>query len=187
MLDITIDQWNGQLKRAQPHRNGRVLICFGHTTPVLINGIAAYDVEPIVGKMILMKSGTWRFFKLTKKDVYKSLVDLRVGRELDSDPVVIRLLNGIEGMLKQRLYLVTLLTDLSRSIPGKLSAIQASCCRNADYAVDLSQRIKLDWTLGADLAERTITSNRRERYAREKLKKMAARVDVDPSQLPVTA
>ena len=38
MLDLTIDQWNEQLKRAQPHRNGRVALIFTPVSRTMLAG-----------------------------------------------------------------------------------------------------------------------------------------------------
>jgi len=173
MLDLTIDQWNEQLKRAQPHRNGRVALIFTPVSRTMIDGKVAYDAGPLVGKMVLMRSGAWRFFRLTEKDKHEKLSDLRVGKSLLSDPLVVRLLDGIEDMLKQRESLCEILAALSRGTPGKVSSILASCSRRADEAIDLSLRVKLDWTKGAEEAEAKIRAQRRERYERERSKKKA--------------
>lgn len=171
MLDLTIDQWNEQLKRAQPHRNGRVILIFTQVSRTRIDGGRAFDSAPLVGKMVLMKSGAWRFFRLTVKDRHEKLSDLRVGKGMPSDSVVIRLLDGIEDMLKQRESLCETLAALSRGTPGRVSSILASCSRRADEAIDLSLRVKLDWTKGAEEAEATIRAQRRERYLLLKEKK----------------
>lgn len=81
---------------------------------------------------------------------------------------MVRLLDGIEDMLKQRESLCEILAALSRGTPGKVSSILASCSRRADEAIDLSLRVKLDWIKGAEEAEAKIRAQRRERYeARE--------------------
>ena len=86
---------------------------------------------------------------------------------------MVRLLDGIEDMLKQRESLCEILAALSRGTPGKVSSILASCSRRADEAIDLSLRVKLDWTKGAEEAEAKIRAQRRERYERERSKKKA--------------
>lgn len=172
MLDLTIDEWNDQLKRAQPHRNGRIILIFSPVSRTRIDGKTTFDIGPIVGKMVLMNTGAWRFFRLTEKDRYEKLSDLRVGKGMPSDSIVIRLLDGIEDMLKQREVLCEQLADLSRGTPGKISAILSSCSRRSEEAIDLSMRVKLDWTKGAEEAEATIRAQRRERYMLLKERKL---------------
>lgn len=171
LLDLTIDQWNEQLKRAQPHRFGRVLVRFMRNKYALIEGEKIYDVEPVVGRMVQLKSGAWRFFKLTAKDRYEHLRDLRVGQSLTSDPLVVRLIDGIEDLLKQRNSMLEVLISLRKGMPGKIAAIHAACDRRGEQAIDLSRRVKLDWTQGAAAAEEQIKAQRRERYQRHKLEK----------------
>ena len=112
LVDVLIGKWADQLNRAQPHRNGRLVIRFGKNTGVRHGGEVKYDIEPIVGKMIQMQSGSWSFFKLTARDKYERLSDLRVGKTLKSDPLVLRLINGIEELLKQRETLCSALVNL---------------------------------------------------------------------------
>ena len=174
MLDLTIDQWSQQLDRAQPHRPGRLVIVFTKDSKTMLDGAVHFDISPVAGKMARLQGGGWRFFRLSKAQRYEKLSDLRVGKTLRSDPLVMRLIDGIEDMLKQREFLCDTLAALSRGMSGKLSAILASCARRADEAIDLSARVKLDWTLGAEKAEESIRAQRRERYARAKLKRESA-------------
>ena len=170
-LDLSIEKCIDLLNRAQPHRPGRITMMFSPDSSVLLNGHRTYEVVPIVGKMVPMQSGSWRFFKLTEKDIYTKLSDLRVGKSLPSDPQVIRLIDGLEEMLKQREVLVEFLATVRRGLPGKLAAVVALSARRYDEAIDLSGKIKLDWSLGAHLAEQKIQQIRRDRYASQKTKK----------------
>lgn len=172
LLDLTIHQWAEQLNRAQPHRNGRLVVRFGKNSPVWIAGEARYDVEPIVGKMVLMQSGSWTFFKLSERDRYERLSDLRVGQGLKSDPLVVKIIDGIEDMLKQREALSASLITL-RLMHNEVTRIMASCERRGEYAVDLADRVKIDWTLGAARAEEMLLQQRRDRYQRSKAAKAA--------------
>lgn len=171
-IDITIDEWNEQLKRAQPHRNGRLLVIFSNHVGLVVGNERIYDIEPIVGKMVKMQSGAWRFFQLTAKDKYKTLSDLRVGKGLPSDRLVVRLINGLEDMLKQRAELVEMLVALRRGTPGKIASIFASCERRSIEVVDLSSRVQLDWTVSAAAAELELSAKNRERYLAKKEKKI---------------
>lgn len=173
LLDLTIEQWSEQLDRAQPHRNKRLVLCFAKQHQVRMEGDQLYDITPVVGQMILFKSGGWSFRKLAASTRYTNLRELRVGATLPSDPQVVRLIDGIEDMLRERAALLEMLASLSRSMVGRLSAITAMCDRRAGEAIDISERIKLDWTKGADEAEEAIREKRRARYARTKANKAA--------------
>ena len=52
MVDLTIEQWNQQLARAQPLIAGRLQVAFMKRTSVLVAGKKLSDREPIVGKMV---------------------------------------------------------------------------------------------------------------------------------------
>lgn len=164
MLDVTIEMWAIELNRAQPHRNGRLAIKFIKNKLVSVDGKNQWDPVPVLGKMILMDSGTWRFFKLTAKDRYEKLSDLRVGKSLKSDALVVRLIDGIEAMLKEREALVVMLNTLRKGTPGKISAIRAMCVSRSDEIADLSERVKIDWSEGPAAAEAAIRDARRQRY-----------------------
>lgn len=174
-LDLTIEQWNQQLARAQPLIAGRLQVAFMKRTSVLVAGKKLSDREPIVGKMVEMKSGKWRFVKLTPRDVYKKLSDLRVGKSLLSDPLVMRLIDGLEDLLAQRKSLVQLLSSFRIGLPGKLSAIFASCGRRADEAIDLSARVKLDWQADAAGSRLAIQKANSDKYQAKKARALKAK------------
>lgn len=119
-----------------------------------------------------MQSGSWRFFKLTDRDQYTKLSDLRIGQKLKSDPLVVRLIDGIEEMLKQRQALCDALTAL-KGMSGLVSSTVAACARRGEQVVDLADRVKIDWSQGPEKAEMLLTQQRRERYARFKEAKLA--------------
>ena len=164
MLDIEIEKWAFELNRAQPHRNGRLAIKFTSNKKVRVNGGIQWDPQPVVGKMILMESGVWRFFRLGPKDKYEKLADLRVGKSLKSDPLVVRIINGIEILLKERDALAATINALRLETPNKVRAVRAMCITHGDESADLSERVKLDWSQGAADAEAAIRTQRRERY-----------------------
>lgn len=170
LVDVLIGKWADQLNRAQPHRNGRLVIRFGKNTGVRHGGEVKYDIEPIVGKMIQMQSGSWSFFKLTARDKYERLSDLRVGKTLKSDPLVLRLINGIEELLKQRETLCSALVNL-KLMHNEVSKATALCLRQNGILGSLAERVELDWSLGAARAENLIIQERRARYARSKAAK----------------
>lgn len=140
MLDITIEQWAQQLARAQPHRKGRLVIIFTKDSKTTVDGQVHYDVSPVVGKMAQLKGGSWRFFRLGPNQRYTKPPDLRVGKALRSDPLVVRLIDGIEDMPKQREFLCETPSNLNRGMSGKLSSIMASCARRANEAIGRSRR-----------------------------------------------
>lgn len=105
---------------------------------------------------------------------YSKFSDLRVGKGLPGDSRVVRLIDGIEDMLTQRMGLLEVLSSLSKAMPGKLSSILAQCARRSDEVIDMSERIHIDWNADARAAEESIRAKRRERY--QKLKQ-ADKVD----------
>ena len=175
ILDLTIDQWNQQLARAQPLIPGRIQVAFQNRHPVLVAGATIYDKEPVVGKMVEMKSGKWRFVRLTTRDIYTKLSDLRVGKSLLSDPLVMRLIDGLEDMLAQRKSLVQLLSSFRVGIAGKLSAVIASCGRRADEGIDLSARVKLDWSADAAGSRLAIQKANSDKYQAKKARALKAK------------
>jgi len=177
LLDLTINDWSEQLNRAQPHRNGRLVVRFGKNSYVRFEGSRIYEVEPIVGKMVQMQSGSWSFFKLTDRDQYEKLSDLRVGKTLKSDPLVVRLIDGIEDLLKQREALCEALVAL-RGMQGKVDAAMATCVRRGGQVYELAERVKIDWMKGADRAEQLIIEQRRDRYKRLKAKQSSESPEV---------
>ena len=175
MVDLTIEQWNQQLARAQPLISGRIQVAFQNRHHVLVAGEKISNKEPVVGKMVEMKSGTWRFVRLTSRDVYKKLSDIRVGKSLLSDPLVMRLIDGLEDLLAQRKSLVQLLTSFRIGLPGKLSAIIASCGRRADEGIDLSARVKLDWHADAAGSRLAIQKANSDKYQAKKARALKAK------------
>ena len=171
LLDHTIDDWAQLLHRAQPHRNGRLALIFSNTDSVLLDDERIYEVAPVVGRMLQLKSGAWHFYRLKATEKYTKLSDLRVGQSLPSDPLVIRIIDGIEDLLSQRDHHVKTLSSLRLGVPGKVAATLASCTRRGDEIIDLEKRLKLDWSVGAEAAEESIRADRRQRYAAVKLSK----------------
>jgi len=183
LIDITIESWNELLKKAQPHRPKRLVIRFTPGDKVNQGQQPAYDVAPVPGRMMQSLSGGWRFQKLDSRTPYKHLRDLRVGQTLKSDPLVVRLINGIEELLHKRAELQAVLLALNKGMPGKLAGIFALCERRQLEAVDLQDRIKLDWSLGAARAEEILREERRARYGREKAKAAEGGTPVTDSPL----
>ena len=166
-LDLQIDAWNEQLKRAQPHRKGRLVLKFTRASSTNVSGQRIYDVDPVVGRMTQNRRGEWRFLRLTVRDRYKKLSDLRVGKSLKSDPLVVRLIDGIEEMLKERDFLCETLSSFrSRELQGRVASILASTGRRGEQIIDLSYRVKLDWTQGAEKCEESLREVERLRKAR---------------------
>ena len=172
-IDQTIEQWNIQLMRAQPLRSGRLQIQFIKNGCVFLNGHNIYEIEPVIGKIILVGENSWSFFRLNERDKYKKLSDLRVGRTLPSDALVVRLIDGIESLLMRREWLVETLSLMRTGVPGKLASVLAECNRRSDEAVDLAARVRLDWSLDPHGAELAVKNKNRERYLARKAKAIA--------------
>lgn len=52
--------------------------------------------------MVKLTSGRWSFVLFDQDDHYEKLSDLRVGKGMPSDALVKKLIDGIEGLLKER-------------------------------------------------------------------------------------
>jgi hypothetical protein len=150
-LDKAIALWNNELKRAQPLLHGRLIFRF-KATKIYIDGENFYDHVPTPGKMVKKLSGSWRFVWLDKKDQYKNLSDLRVGTSFPSDRVVVRLIDGIESMLKHRNGLSQKLSDLRSESNYLMNSGNAEFMRRIDELKKLKPRIKLDWHNDANYA-----------------------------------
>lgn len=174
LLDGTINQWNIQLARAQPLISGRIQVGFLKDVPVRVGNLRVREPVPVAGKMVEMKSGNWRFVKLTKKDNYVKLSDLRVGRSLPSDALVMRLIDGLEDLLLQRNALAAVLSVLRKETPGRISAIEASCIRRMVEGETLAKRIKLDWSADADAARSAVRKFNHDRYMAKKARAVNA-------------
>lgn len=172
-LDTTLAMWIKQLNRAQPWRPYRVAVIFSKSSSVLLDGVKLYDPEPIIGRMVQAKNGRWRFYRLRGSLTHMKLVDLRVGKGLPGDTVVIRILEEIENLLERRAELVEAFVALRRGAPGKRSALYAHLTRSADKAIDLAERVKLDWSVDPLGAEETLKAARREKIRKYKARKSA--------------
>jgi hypothetical protein len=172
-VDRTLALWIKQLNRAQPWRPFRLSIIFSRSEGSMIEGALRYDVVPVVGRMIQLKNGTWKFYRLRGAMKSMRLTDLRVGKGLTGDSVVIRILEEIERLLEQRDQLVETLIGPRRGAPGKRASIEAKLTRSADMAIDLAERVKLDWEADRDGAEKALRSTRQEKYLKQKALKAA--------------
>lgn len=175
VLDLTIEQWNQQLSRAQPLIHGRFVVCFIKHRKVKNGDNYFFDVEPVAGKMVEMKSGAWRFVKLTARDNYNKLSDLRKGKSFPSDAMVVRLINGLEEMLKRRKAFVDLLNLLRTGAVGKLCSVFSACDHWSDEVIDLSGRIKTDWDANASAALQSTQEANRSRFEKKKARAVLAK------------
>jgi hypothetical protein len=167
-MDGEIEKWAEQLNRAQPLLSGRVVIAFTQGTDISINGKRHYLVDPTPAKMIRIKSGTWKRVWLTKAQTAKGIVELRVGKSLPSDRVVVRLLKGIEDLMQRRNKVLGILMGLRRD-----AVFAKNACANArirsDEALDkLKARIKTDWTTDAPQALENLRNRKHNEYIRAK-------------------
>lgn len=154
-LDRVIELWNDELKRAQPLLPGRLIFRF-RVKYVSIESERYKDYVPAPGKMIKKVSGAWWFVFLDKKDTYKKLSDLRVGKSFPSDRVVVRLIDGIESMINQRNKLSQILSVLRSEVQRSSISAEAELNKRLDDLPKLKSRIKLDWHNDADSAFKAI-------------------------------
>ena len=146
MLDSVIAEWAEQLNRAQPLLSGRVVIRFSPVLRVSIGNDRLSDYAPKVGKMIKLKNDSvWKFKWIEDTDVHDKLSDLRVGRSMPSDRVVVRLLDGLEAMMIKRERLIEKLIELRASSPSLINSAETDIINRADELEKLKSRIKLDW------------------------------------------
>jgi hypothetical protein len=173
LLDATIADWSEQLNRAQPLLSGRVVIAFTPGSDISVNGVRQYLVEPTPAKMIRLRNGTWKKVWLTKSQNAKSIVELRVGKGLPSDRVVVRLLQGIEDLLAQRERVFGVIMEFRRQAMYALNASKNARARH-DVALDkYKARITTDWSVDAPQALLQLKKKHHDNYIRKKAKKMA--------------
>lgn len=172
-LDITIELWNKFLMKAQPLDSGRIAIMFIKNRPVRMHCARDYEVEPVVGKMVEMKSGRWRFVRLTKRDVYAKLSDLRVGKSMVDDGRVVKLLDGLQDLLERRKYFVNLLLALRSGASGPLLGNARFCEQYSERAFDIGAKIKLDWSGNAKASRQSIRDSQRRRAQAKRTKAIA--------------
>lgn len=173
LLDATIADWSEQLNRAQPLLSGRVVIAFTKDREISVNGEIEHVVGPKASKMIRLKNGTWRKVWLTKNQKAKSIVELRVGKGLPSDRVVVRLLQGIEDLLARRERVFGAIMEFR--LKG-MYALNASTNARARHDVALEKykaRITTDWSVDAPQALLQLKKKHHDSYIRKKAKKMA--------------
>lgn len=178
MMDEEIERWAEQLNRAQPLLSGRVVIAFTHGTSLSIDGMRHYMVDPVPAKMIRLKSGVWKRVWLTKAQMAKGIVELRAGRSLSSDRVVVRLLQGIEDLMQRRSRLLSVLMEMRSQAVFAMNASANARSRADETLGKLKARIKIDWTTDAakalrDLREKQSDNNIRN-LARAELKRRLA-------------
>jgi hypothetical protein len=168
LMDGEIEKWAEQLNRAQPLMSGRVVITFTNDQGISHEGERHRMVMPKPAKMIRTKSGTWKRVWLTKAQMAKGIVELRVGKKLPSDRVVVRLLKGIDDLMQRRNAILSILMEMRSN-----AVFAKNACTNArirsDEALDkLKARIKTDWTTDAPQAFENLRNRKHNEYIRSK-------------------
>lgn len=170
-IDITIYQWNNMLEKAQPLMPGRLIFRFMERNSWLINGESQKEKKPYPGKMIKLISGGWRFVLLDRDDHYKNLSDLRVGKNMPSDALVKKLIDGIEELLKERDFLENHLRQTRMLVTTRCRSINTKADKMFAQDGRLRARIKLDWKDHADESLEAVKKANHERYEARKLRR----------------
>jgi hypothetical protein len=133
-IDLTIEEIARTLHKVQPMLPGHLSVMFLKHTAIR-NGDKGlvYDVEPNVGKILPMKSGSWRFFILGRNDRYEKLSDLRVGKKAKSDARVRKLIDKLETVLERRRDLIRLISYVRQNAPGKIVSADLLCEDALEY------------------------------------------------------
>lgn len=157
LLDRSIFMWAEELYRAQPLFKGKLIINFGKNNAagrLRVGDEYITEVIPYPVRMLKRTSGAWFVKRLERTPdgkwmdgsyVFENLEDFRVGKSMDSDRVVLRLIRGIEKMLKQRESLLNLVITLRANSVQQLQAAEALRTNSFKKLEVLSSRIKLDW------------------------------------------
>lgn len=170
LVDKAIYNYAELLNRAQPLNSGRVAIIFKASDNVMYSGKIYKDVEPVVVRMVLFTSGKWG---VAKAPPYKKLEELRVGRNLYSDRLVVRLLKVLDELFARRKKLCSYLTDFRRPSLNDLTSTGRFASSNAFALPDLEARLKLDWAADAKGCRESIRADNKRR-AEAKREKSAA-------------
>jgi hypothetical protein len=157
LIDRSIFMWAEELYRAQPLFKGKLIINFGKNNAagrVRVGDEYISEVIPYPVRMLKRNSGAWFVKRLERtpegkwKDgiyEFENLEEFRVGKSLSSDRVVLRLIRGIEQMLKQRESLLGLIISLRLNSIQQIQMAEALRSSSFSKLEMLSSRIKLDW------------------------------------------
>ncbi len=141
-VDVAISMYAELLTRAQPLNSGRVVIVFTKSHRVMREEKCFYDTVPVPMRMVLYISGTWH---LKRVPAYEKLEELRVGKSLSSDRLVVQLLRELDKLFAARLKLVSYLSDFRvPSVPASRSAV-AQADSSVKRLEGLQSRLRLDW------------------------------------------
>lgn len=167
-IDEAIYIWNELLERAQPFINGRLVFKFLKENEWKVLGEREFEYAPVPGKMVKFVSGRWRFVKLDSVDRYENLSDLRVGKSYDSDPLVRKLIDGIEDLLVERKKIVDQLRAVRQMATGQYASLSKRTEDMVDMSLKLGQKIKIDWKANTDEAIEAQKEADRLRYLKRK-------------------
>jgi|GEM_PF-3478327 len=171
-VDVTIGSYADLLTRAQPLNSGRVVIVFSKSYRVRVNGEIRFDTVPVAMRMVLYVDGSWH---LRRAPAFEKLEELRVGKTLPSDRLVVQVLRELDNMMKVRAELMELLSDFRKpSIPVTRKAVAL-----ANTAIErlpvLQGRLKLDWKTDAEGCRIAIRNERKKTAEARKLKAASKR------------
>lgn len=166
-IDVTIGAYSDLLAKAQPLNSGRVVIVFGRSHRVKINGIEKYDVVPMPMRMVQYVSGSWH---VRRPGAYTKLEELRVGKGLPSDRLVVQILRELDKLFAGRERLVAYLTDFRKPAYPAIRSVDSKAVVSMKRLPLLQSRLKLDWQEDAKGCREAI---RAERKARNEARRQA--------------
>lgn len=169
-IDMTIYQWNNILEKAQPLYPGRLIFRFLERSSWQVDGKSKNDKKPYPGKMVKLTSGRWSFVLLDQDDHYEKLSDLRVGKGMPSDALVKKLIDGIEGLLKERDSLESHLRETRMLVVSHCRRINVMADKMFSQDSRLRSRVKLDWKDNADEAVEALRAIKHAKYKAGKAK-----------------
>lgn len=159
-VDVAISMYAELLTRAQPLNSGRVVIVFTKSYRVRRGEMCFYDTVPVPMRMVLYISGTWH---LKPVPVFEKLEELRVGKSLPSDRLVVQLLRELDKLFAARVRLISYLSDFRvPSVPASRAAV-AQSESSLKRLGGLQSRLRLDWKADAKGCRQSIRDDLKRR------------------------
>lgn len=164
-VDISISTYADLLARAQPLNSGRVVIVFAKKHAVMIDKKNFLDTIPVPMQMVRYISGSWH---LRRPFAFTKLEELRVGRSLPSDRLVVQVLRELDKLFAARAKLMTYLTDFRVPVvPATRSAVAQAHASLKRFG-GLQARLRLDWKEDAKGCRAAIRKAREQRSVARK-------------------
>lgn len=147
-LDQTIYAYNVELEKAQPLFSGRVLVKFSARDRIKIEDDFYCDKMPAPGRMLKKRDGEWIFVWIKSPNLEK-LEDYRVGKGLEWDRPVVKLLRGLGQMLIKRQLLLAELKGFRTNLMHGVQSVSYLQNKKLNELLEISSQIKVDWSKDA--------------------------------------